>query len=142
MRIYAVSDAGSIPVSASTAITESRRGVVDAMKPVRLRTLKTISLALLLPGLAGLIVSAMFSVHYLDTMPRWPSPEELRIVPRSIHGIVVYQTAEEDTRLSLIEYSSVGVFVIGLGLSIVYLEQWSSARAREAEEDELSEDSV
>jgi hypothetical protein len=136
MRIYAVSDAGSIPVSASTAIAESRRGVVDAMKPVRLRTLKTISLALLLPGLAGLIVSAMFSVHYLDTMPRWPSPEELRIVPRSIHGIVVYQTAEEDRKLDLMEYSSVGVFVLGLGMGLVYLEKWGARQARVAEEED------
>jgi hypothetical protein len=134
MRIYAVSDAGSIPVLASTAIAESRRGMVDAMKPVRLRTLKTISLSLLLPGLAGLIVSAMFSVHYLDTMPRWPSPEELRTVPRNIHGIVVYQTAAEDKKLDLIEYSSVGVFVAGLALGLLYLEKWGARQARLAEE--------
>jgi hypothetical protein len=99
-----------------------------------LRTLKTISLSLLLPGLAGLIVSAMFSVHYLDTMPRWPSPEELRTVPRNIHGIVVYQTAAEDKKLDLIEYSSVGVFVAGLALGLLYLEKWGARQARLAEE--------
>ena len=112
------------------------------MKTSQLVFLRIVALIFLLPGLAGLVVSAMISTHYLETMPRMPAPEELRMTPRNIHGTVVYQTAEEDTRLSLIEYSSVGVFVIGLGLGIVYLEQWSSARAREAEEDELSEDSV
>jgi hypothetical protein len=111
------------------------------MKPARLRALKTISLALLLPGLAGLIVSAMFSVHYLDTMPRWPSPEELRTVPRNIHGIVVYQTAAEDRKLDLMECSSVGVFVLGLALGLVYLEKWGARQTRAAEEkDRLKED--
>ena len=49
----------------------------------------------LLPGLAGLIVSAMISTHYLDSMPRWSVVAENRVVPREIHGIVVYQTEEE-----------------------------------------------
>lgn len=106
------------------------------MKPTRLRTLKTISLALILPGLAGLIVSAMFSVHYLDTMPRWPSPEELRTVTRSIHGIVVYQTAAEDRKLDLMEYSSVGVFAAGLILGLVYLQKWGARQARASEEED------
>jgi hypothetical protein len=98
--------------------------------------LKAISLALLLPGLVGLIVSAMFSVHYLDTMPRWPSPEELRTVPRNIHGIVVYQTAAEDRKLEMMEYSSVGVFVVGLALGLVYLEKWGARQVRAAEEND------
>jgi hypothetical protein len=110
------------------------------MKSARLRTLKTISLALLLPGLAGLIVSAMFSVHYLDTMPRWPSPEELRTVPRNIHGIVVYQTAAEDRKLDMMEYSSVGVFVLGLALGLMYLEQWGARQARRAEESDRAKE--
>jgi hypothetical protein len=39
-----------------------------------------------------------------------------------------------------LEYSSTGVFVIGLGMSFVTLEKWGSYRSREAEEDnELSE---
>jgi hypothetical protein len=110
------------------------------MRSVELAKLKTFALALILPGLAGLIVSAMISVHYLDTMPKWPSPRELRTVPRNIHGSVVYQTAEEDRKLDLIEYSSVGVFVVGLGLGLVYLEKWGARQAREAdEEDQLTE---
>jgi len=100
------------------------------MRPTQLRTLKTIALALILPGLAGLIASAMFSMHYLDTMPRWPSPEELRTVPRTIHGIVIYQTAAEDRKLNQMEYSSIAVFVAGLGLGLLYLEKWGQRQAR------------
>jgi len=112
---------------------------VSRLKAAQLATLKFFSLLFLLPGLAGLIISAMISTHYLEIMPRWPAPEEMRMTPRNINGTVVYQTREEDRRLSLAEYSSVGVFVIGLGLGLVYLEKWGASRARN-EEDELSED--
>jgi hypothetical protein len=105
------------------------------MKPTQLRTLKSMALTLIMPGLAGLIISAMFSVHYLDTMPRWPSPEEFRTVPRNIHGIVVYQTTAEDKRLNLMEYSSIGVFLAGLALGLLYLEKWSERQARIGGED-------
>ena len=110
------------------------------MKGAQLATLRFISLLFLLPGLAGLIVAAMISTHYLEIMPRWPAPEEMRMTPRNINGTVIYQTEEEDRRLNLIEYSSVGVFVVGLGLGLVYLEQWSEYRARVSEHEELSND--
>ena len=103
----------------------------------QLSAMRRISLALILPGLAGLIVSSMISVHYLDTLPRWPSPQDLRTIPRNIHGIVVYQTASEDRRLDLIEYSSIGVFLPGLVLGLVYLEKWGSRKPRILEEDEF-----
>ncbi|HEY1806696.1 MAG TPA: hypothetical protein VGG45_19655 [Terracidiphilus sp.] len=110
------------------------------MKAARLATLKFFALLLLLPGLAGLIISAMISTHYLDTMPRWPAPEVNRVVPRGIHGTTVYQTPAENRELNLIEYSSVGVFVLGLVLGVVYLEQWGALQSRVAEEDsELAE---
>jgi hypothetical protein len=96
----------------------------------------------ILPGLAGLIVSAMISTHYLDVMPRErPVLVEGRVIPREIHGIVVYQTPEENRKLNLIEYSSVGIFVIGLGLGLVYLEQWGALQSRASEEEsEYAED--
>lgn len=133
LRSYA---SGTIPVNVSRAAAEFTGREAERMKSARLRTLKAISLALILPGLAGLIVSAMFSVHYLDTMPRWPSPDELRTVPRNIHGIVVYQTAAEDRKLNLMEFSSVGVFVAGLGLGLLYLEKWGARQTRAAEQDD------
>jgi hypothetical protein len=110
------------------------------MKAARLATLKFFALLFLLPGLAGLIVSAMISTHYLDTMPKWPAPEENRVVPRGIHGTTVYQTPAEDRNLSVIEYSSVGVFLVGLTVGVVYLEKWGSMQSAAGEEEsELAE---
>ncbi|MGB7267716.1 MAG: hypothetical protein WBC92_19520 [Terracidiphilus sp.] len=110
------------------------------MKTARLATLKFFALLFLLPGLAGLIVSAMISTHYLDAMPRWPVPEEHRIVPRGIHGITVYQTPAENRELNLVEYSSVAVFLIGLVPGVTYLEKWGAAQSREeAEDSELAQ---
>ncbi len=106
------------------------------MKARQLATLRFVSLLFLLPGLAGLIISAMVSTHYMDTLPTSPALEERRMIPRSINGTTVYQTLEEDRRLSLMEYSSVGVFLIGLSLGLVYLEKWGGIRAMEAEEEE------
>jgi len=110
------------------------------MKTAQLATLRFFSLLFLLPGLAGLVISAMVSTHYMDTLPKSPAPEELRTTPRNINGYVVYQTVEEDQRLTFLEYTSMGVFVIGLGMGLVYFEKWGNYRSREAEEDnELSE---
>jgi hypothetical protein len=106
------------------------------MKTTHLATLKFFALLFLLPGLAGLIGSAMISTHYLDIMPRGPVEAENRVVPREIHGIVVYQTKEENRQLNLIEYSSVGVFVFGLVLGLVYLEKWGSLQVAAGEEDD------
>jgi hypothetical protein len=111
------------------------------MKPAQLGTLKFFALLFLLPGLAGLIVSAMISTQYLDKMPRGPVAGESRVVPREIHGIVIYQTKEEDQKLSTIECSSVGVFVVGLVLGLVYLEKWGATQVRYGEEeDTVAED--
>lgn len=110
------------------------------MKPAKLATLRFFALLFILPGLAGLVVSAMISTHYLETLPRGAVLVQGRTVPREIHGIVVYQTAEEDQKLSRIEYSSVGVFVIGVVLGLVYLEKWGATQKRYGEEDdELAE---
>jgi hypothetical protein len=109
-------------------------GEVQAMKTARLPALKFCALLFLLPGLAGLIISALISTHYLGSMPKWPVPEEGRVVAREIHGTTVYQTEHENRELDLIEYSSVGVFLIGLVLGVVYLEMWGAAQSRAAEE--------
>jgi hypothetical protein len=104
------------------------------MRSARLSALRILSLLFLLPGLAGMIVSAAISTYYLSSMPRQPDLEEDRVVARGIHGITIYQTEEEDQRLSLIEYGSVGFFVVGLVLGVVYLEKWSTARASEEDD--------
>jgi hypothetical protein len=109
------------------------------MKYTKLVVLKFFALLFLLPGLGGLIFSAMVSTDYLETLPKSPAPLEQRIVPRNVHGIVIYQTTKEDERLSLMEYSSVSVFLLGLLLGIVYLEKWSTARLPEMDLDFLEE---
>jgi len=105
------------------------------VKSAQLATLKFFALLFLLPGLAGLIVSAMVSTHYLDSLPRYPVLEQNRVVPRGIEGVTIYQTPEEDRKLNLMEYSSVGVFLVGLVLGLVYLEKWGSVQARAADEE-------
>jgi hypothetical protein len=108
----------------------------------QLGTLRFFSLLFLLPGLAGLIFSAMVSTNYLETLPRAPVPGEMRMTPRNIHGVVVYQTAEEDRRLTVMEDTSVGVFVVGLTLGLVYLRKWGIVQALGAEEEELVPEKV
>jgi len=76
----------------------------------------------------------MISTQYLETLPRDPIPADMRMIPRNIHGTVVYQTEQEDRRLTLFEDSSVAVFVLGLGLGLVYLRKWGIAQALGAEE--------
>jgi hypothetical protein len=98
--------------------------------------IRLLSLLFLLPGLAGLIGSAMVSTYYLETLPKKPVPTELRMTPRNIHGTVVYQTDDEDKRLTLIEDTSVGVFLVGLGMGLVYLRKWGIANAISSEEDD------
>lgn len=109
------------------------------MNRLNLTMLKFFALLLLLPGMGGLVFSAMVSTDYLENLPRSPDPSELRMTPRNIHGVIVYQTSQEDTRLSAMEYSSVSVFLAGLVLGIVYLEKWSSARQTDSETDLLEE---
>lgn len=115
---------------------------MEQMKASRLARLKFVALLFLLPGLAGLIVSAMISTHYLDTLPKWPSPAEHRFIPRGIHGTTVYQTPLENRDLNLVEYTSVGVFLVGLGVGVVYLEKWGSMQPRdETDESEFAQHS-
>jgi len=131
----------------SAALTAAAAGKRDrpeanAMRAARLATLRFFALVFLLAGLAGLIASATISTHYLVVMPQRPDPETLQVVPRSIHGVTVYQTKEEDRLLSTWEFTSVGVFLVGVTLSVIYLEKWGSMQvpAGEEQERELAED--
>ena len=119
----------------AAAAEKSDRPEANAMKAVRLATLKFFALLFLLFGLAGLIASAAISTHYLVVMPQKPVPEELRVVPRSIHGVTVYQTVKEDRLLRTWEYSSVGIFLVGVVLSVIYLEKWGSMQVPAGEEE-------
>ena len=109
------------------------------MNRVSLTMLKFFALFFLLPGLGGLVFSAMVSTDYLENLPHTPAPNEQRMTPRNVHGTVVYQTVQEDQRLSAMEYTSVSIFLVGLLLGVVYLEKWSSTRQFEMETDLLGE---
>jgi hypothetical protein len=58
------------------------------------------------------------------------------MIPRNIHGTVIYQTEDEDRKLSLLEDGSVVVFLIGLGFGLVYLRRWGISQALAGEEDD------
>jgi hypothetical protein len=109
------------------------------MQRANLPVLKFFALLFMLPGLAGLVFSAVISTDYLENLPKSPDPIHERMTPRNVHGIVIYQTVQEDERLTAMEYTSVGVFLVGLVLGIVYLEKWSSARQTEMDSDLLEE---
>ena len=106
----------------------------------QLRTLRFFSLFFLLPGLAGLLFSALVSTTYLQNLPKTPVPAEMRMTPRNIHGTIVYQTVQEDQRLTIMEDSSVGVFLVGLVLGLVYLRKWGIEHALNTDEEEMLEE--
>lgn len=106
------------------------------MNGQQLGVLRFFALLFLLPGLAGLIISAWVSTNYLETLPRMPVPLESRMTPRDIHGVIVYQTVSEDRRLSMMEDCSVGIFAVGLTLGLVYMRKWGIAQALTGSEDD------
>lgn len=108
------------------------------MTKENLPKLRLFSLSFLLPGLFGMIVAASISTHYMNTLPRFPDGEHMRIVPRNISGYVVYQTQEEARRLDFIEFGSVAMFLVGLVSGLVYLQKWGIVRAIQAEDDEFA----
>ena len=107
------------------------------MKFENLARLRLFSLCFLVPGLIGLILSASISTHYMNTLPKSPDPQTRHMTPRFISGYVIYQTDEEARRLDLVEYSSAGLFLIGLVTGLIYLRKWGIARAIEADDEEF-----
>ena len=99
--------------------------------------MRRISLALILPGLAGLIVSAMISVHYRHHAPLARSAATPHHPPQYPRNRGVPDPSAEDRKLDLFEYSSIGVFLPGLILGLVYLEKWAARQPRTLAEDEF-----
>ncbi len=92
-----------------------------------LTLLQFFALLFLIPGLFGLIVSAILSTSYAENLPRFPDPSSMRVVPRDIHGITIFETSEEDRTLTDVEYGALGFFIVGIVLSVAYLEKRSAA---------------
>lgn len=97
--------------------------------------LQFFALFFLVPGVFGLIVSAIISTNYAATLPRVPDPANMRIVPRDIHGVTVFQTTEEDHTLSDVEYTALGLFMVGITLSVVYIERRYTVLSSTLEQD-------
>jgi hypothetical protein len=111
-----------------------------AMENAYVAKLRFFSLMFLVPGLIGLIISATLSGIYMNTLPRYPDPQNLRMTPRNINGYTVYETDDEDRRLGRTEYGSMGIFLIGLAMGIVHFQKWGLARAIESEADDFAEE--
>jgi hypothetical protein len=50
--------------------------------------------------------------------------------------VTIYQTAKENRLLNTWEFTSVGIFLVGVVLSVVYLEKWGSMQVPAGEEEE------
>ncbi len=109
----------------------------DKQNPLPL--LQFFSMLFLVPGIFGLVVSTILSTSYLANLPRVPDPQTLRMTPRQIHGVTVFETEQEDRTLSGVEYGALGCFLVGLVFSVVYIEKRSAARASDAERPALGE---
>ncbi len=110
------------------------------MENAYIAKLRFFSLMFLVPGLIGLMISATLSGIYMNTLPRYPDPQNLRMTPRNINGYTVYQTDDEDRRLGRTEYGSMGIFLIGLAMALVHFQKWGLARAIESEADDFGEE--
>lgn len=108
------------------------------MENENLTTTRFFSLLFLGLGLLGLMISAALSAHYVHTLPRRPDPQNLRMIPRDIDGYTVYQTDDENRTLDRAEFLSMGVFLLGAGVGLVYFQKWGLARAIESKEEDFA----
>jgi hypothetical protein len=106
------------------------------MAPLKKATIRRVSIALLVPGIAGMFWAGTIRASYLDTLPKRPLPEQLRTVPRNIGGTVIYQTEDESALLTRVDIASGSIFLVGAFLGIVYLRRWGMRRMLENDEDE------
>lgn len=94
-----------------------------------LKKLRALALLFLFPGLAGLLASASLDTFYFQNSPQMADMPTGHILPHEIHGLTVYLTPDQDHKLRLWEYGSVGIFLVGMLLGVVYLERWAAMRA-------------
>jgi hypothetical protein len=116
----------------------SRVDLRISMENDHVEKLRFFSLMFLVPGLIGLMVSATLSGYYMNKLPRYPDPENLRMTPRNINGYTVYQTDNENRTLDRTEYGSMGMFLIGLAMALVHFQKSGLARAIESDADDFA----
>jgi hypothetical protein len=64
-------------------------------------------------GFAGWIWSTNVEFTYQKTLPRQPDAVAGRVYPLNVHGIVVYLTHDEESRLHGREWSSYALALVG-----------------------------
>jgi hypothetical protein len=71
-------------------------------------------------GLAGMLWSYNIWYQYQRTLPRHLDQTAGRIYPLNVHGIVVYQTSQENHWRQEIQYSSLAALLACGVMSLVY----------------------
>jgi hypothetical protein len=88
------------------------------------KLLKMTHVSFFVMGFVGLLwVMALYQA-YFNNLPRSPNPITGNVYPLNIHGIVVYQTMQERSRLGNWEHWSWGLAILGFVLGLIY--QWRS----------------
>jgi hypothetical protein len=82
--------------------------------------LKAVGVTLSILGLAGILWTAAIWNQYLHTLPRYPDTRIGSVYPLNIHGIVVYQTVEQQQWRDSVQWSSIAVFATSALLSVIY----------------------
>jgi hypothetical protein len=106
------------------------------MKSRSSRMLRQLLILFTFSGVAGCLYATYISGSYLQDLPRLPSPADGRMVPRDISGVCIYQTAEEDRRLTIVQTGSAAMLSLGLALWVIRMRRWGIAEAIGAELDE------
>jgi hypothetical protein len=88
------------------------------------RIWRTVSIVLMVPGLAVWIYSGTIWNQYIHTLPRTPDQAIGRMYPRNIHGVVVFQTRAERLRLDLTQDIAIGTFFLGLLIGAIEDRYW------------------
>jgi len=70
-------------------------------------------------GLTCWLWTAAIWFRYSDILPRSPNPTTGSVYPLNIHGIVVYETLSERSRLENWTHLSWGMLVLAVALGIV-----------------------
>jgi len=73
-----------------------------------------LAVLLIIPGLGAFLYSRVIWDRYLHDLPRSPNESERRLYPLNIHGVVVFQTVEEQRHLWLFDRGGITVFFLGL----------------------------
>jgi len=93
---------------------------------MKLKLLKTASIALFVAGGGRVLWSIGIQYQYADSLPRSPHPATGSLYPLNMHGVVVYQTLKERSRLDDWSYWSWGIIILSFVLGLIH--EWRSRK--------------